>query len=108
MRFYTNVCRLGNNLCIREQTETGPVKYKVRYEPTLYLKSDTDSEFKTLYGDYAAPVQLETMSAGKEFMKKYEGVRGVELYGQQNWILQFINQTFEGTISFDPKRISAW
>lgn len=107
-RFYTNVARIGNNLCVREQTETGPSKFKIRYQPTLYIKTDKESEYTTLYGDYAKPVIQDMMSAGKEFMKKYEGVRGVELFGQQNWILQYINETYSGKIDFNPKLISAW
>jgi DNA polymerase elongation subunit (family B) len=108
MRFYTNVCRIGNNICVREQTETGPHKYKVRYEPTLYLKTDKESEYKTLYGDFAKPRKLDSMSSAKEFMEQYKGVSGVEVYGQQNWVLQFINETYSADMQFDPKQISAW
>lgn len=107
-RFYTNVTRLGNNLCVCEQTETGPSKFKIRYQPTLFIKTDKESEYKTLYGDYAKAITQDTMSEGKEFIKKYEGVRGVELFGQHNWILQYINETYSGKINFNPKLISAW
>jgi hypothetical protein len=48
------------------------------------------------------------MSEAREFIKKYEGVRGVELFGQHNWILQYINETYSGIVNFDPKLISAW
>jgi DNA polymerase elongation subunit (family B) len=107
-RFYTNVTRIGNNLCVREQTEIGPNKFKVKFEPTLYIKTDTQTEYKTLYGDFAKAVTLPSMSEGKDFMKKYESVSGVELFGQQNWILQYINQTYSGEVAFNPSRISAW
>lgn len=107
-RFYTNVTRIGNNLCVREQTETGPNKFKIKFEPTLFIKTETETEFKTLYGDYAKQVELSSMSEGKEFMKKYEGVQGVEIFGQQNWILQYINATYSGEVAFVPKQISAW
>jgi DNA polymerase elongation subunit (family B) len=108
MRFYTNVCRIGSNICVREQTETGPHKYKIKYEPTLYLKTDKESDFKTLYGDYARPRKLASMSEGKEFMEQYRGVSGVEVFGQQNWVLQFVNETYPQDLQFDPKLISAW
>ena len=107
-RFYTNVTRLGNNLCVREQTETGPNKFKIRYQPTLYIKTDKESEYKTLYGDFAKPAQQDSMSEAKEFIKKYEGVRGVELYGQHNYVLQYINETYSGHVEFNPRLISAW
>jgi DNA polymerase elongation subunit (family B) len=48
------------------------------------------------------------MSEAREFIKKYEGVRGVELFGQHNWVLQYINETYSGSVNFDPKLISAW
>lgn len=107
-KFYTNVTRIGNNLCVRGYTEQGAHRFKVRFQPTLYLKSEKESDFKTLYGSFAKSVSLDSMSEAKEFISKYEGVCGVELYGQHNWILQYINQTYEGKIDFDPKMISAW
>lgn len=108
MRFYTNVCRIGNNLCVREQTESGPSKFKIRYEPKLYIKSDKESEFKTLYGDYASEIVLDTMSDSKEFVKKYKDIRGFEIYGQTDHVLAYINETYPANMKFDSKLISAW
>lgn len=110
MRFYTNVCRIGNNICTREWSSTGPSKYKSKYCPTLYLQTDAESEsnFKTLYSDHAAEFPQDSMSAAREFMQKMDGVSGLTVFGQQNWILQYINQTYPEVIKFDGSKISAW
>ena len=108
MRFYTNVCRIGNNLCVREQTETGPHKFKIKYTPKLYLKADKPDEFKTLYGDYASEVELESMSESKNFINRYKDIHGFELYGQTDYVLAYINETYPRDMKFDTKLISAW
>ena len=107
-KFYTNVCRLGNNICVREQTETGANKFQVRYEPTMYIRVDEPTGITTLYGDHAKAVKLESMSAAKEFLSQYEGVSGIDIFGQQNYILQYLNEVYPGTIKYDPLKISTW
>lgn len=108
MRFYSNVTRIGNNICVREHTESGPHKYKIKYSPTLYISANKETEFRSLYGDIVKPVVLETMSEAREFVKKYSDVSGVQVYGQTDYPLAFINETYPGEIEFDIKRLSIW
>lgn len=108
MRFYTNVCRIGNELCVREINETGQSKYKRRFTPTMYLQNNEGSEFTSLYGDSVKPLTLDNMKEAREFLERYKGVTGVNVFGQQNWILQFLNDEYGGVLPFDPKLISAW
>jgi DNA polymerase elongation subunit (family B) len=108
MRFYTSVCRIGNNICVREQTDTGPNKYKVKYEPTLYTTSNAESGLKTLYGDTVKPVKPGTMSACRDYIKQYKDVGGFHVFGQTDYVLAYINEFYPEEIHFDIKRISAW
>lgn len=108
MRFYTNVCRIGNELCVREINETGQSKYKRRFTPTMYLQNNEGSQFTSLYGDPVKPITFDNMKEAREFLERYKGVIGVNVFGQQNWILQFLNDEYGGKLQFDTKLISAW
>lgn len=108
MRFYTNVVRIGNNICVREHTENGPNKFKVKYNPTLYTSTSESGQYSTLYGDPVKPVKPGTMSECKDFIKQYEDVSGFGVYGQTDYVLAYINEFYPEEIHFDLDKISAW
>lgn len=109
MNFYTNVCRLGNNICVREIRDGIRHQYKVKYRPTLFVNSDKDTGFKNMNGGNVQPVLFDNMSEARDFVKQYDGVRGFDVYGQTDYLLQFINETYTAPrITFDSSKISAW
>lgn len=108
MSFYTNVTRIGNSICLREITPTGQSKRKISYEPTLYVKNDTEGSFKSLYGANVKAVKSESMSAAREFVKRYEGVQGVELFGQTNYVLAYINEMYPDGMEYDSSLVSVY
>ena len=70
MRFYTNIQMVGNNFLVREY-ENGQRKiYREEYQPTLYVKSKKESQWKTLDGDCVEPIQPGTIRDCREFYKK--------------------------------------
>ena len=108
MRFYTSVCRIGNNICVREQTETGPNKFKVKYEPTLYVSAQGSVDLHTLYGDPVKKVKPGTMSECRDYIKQYSDVSGFSVYGQTDYVLAYINEMYPEEIHFELNRVSAW
>ena len=48
MRFYTNVQMIGNNFLVREVVDGKREIYKEAYSPTLYVKSNKETNYKTL------------------------------------------------------------
>ena len=108
MRFYTSVCRIGNNICVREQTDTGPNKFKVKYEPTLYVSAQGNTDLHTLYGDPVKPVKPGTMSDCREYIKQYKDVSGFSVYGQTDYVLAYIDEKYPEELHFELSRVSAW
>ena len=107
MRFYTNIQMVGNNFLVREY-ENGQRKiYREEYQPTLYVKSKKESKWKTLDGDCVEPIQPGTIRDCREFYKKYDGVDGFPIYGNERYLYQYISDKYsEDEIQFDISKIS--
>lgn len=56
---------------------------------SLYLRSQK-GEAKSIYGDPLYERQFERIADAKNFVDEYDGVTGMEIYGQTDWVQQFI------------------
>ena len=92
--FYTNIAQMGNSILYRGVEEGKRVKYKVDYQPTLYVNTNKQSEFKTLNGTLVSPIRPGSINDCKEFIKRYKDINGFDVYGMNNYILQYISDTF--------------
>ena len=105
-RFYTNVQLIGNQILVRG-VENGE-RYEMREEfyPTLFVKSKRETKYRTLSGECVEEVKPGTIRDCKEFYKKYEGVDGFEIYGNDRYIYQYISENYpEDEIKFDISKI---
>jgi len=107
MRFYTNVQMVGNNFLVRGYEDGQRKIYKEEYQPTLFVKSKKDSKWKTLEGENVEPIQPGTIRDCREFYKKYDGVDGFPIYGNERYVYQYISDKYpEEEIKFDISKIS--
>jgi len=107
MRFYTNVQMVGNNFLVRGYEDGQRKIYKEAYQPTLFVKSKKESKWKTLDGDNVEPIQPGTIRDCREFYKKYDGVDGFPIYGNERYVYQYISDKYpEEEIKFDISKIS--
>lgn len=105
MRFYTSVNRYGNNLLYRGYEDGQRVKRKIAFKPTLYVKGKGNSKFTALDGTNVDAVKFDSMRDAKEFIEKYDSVENFTVYGNTNYIAQFIAEEFPGEIHFDRNKI---
>ena len=107
MRFYTNVQVVGNNFLVRGYENGRSVIFKEEYSPTLFVKSNRETEYKTLEGEPVEPIQPGTVRDCREFYKKYEDVDGFKIYGNDRYVFQYISDKYpEDEIKFDIKKIN--
>ena len=102
--FYTSVEQQGNYILHRGYNDNGrPIQERLLYEPTLYMPSNSDhaGEFKTLYGQLVEPVRPGNMWECREFVQKYDGVAGFQIYGNSMWTDAYIAERFDSDITFD-------
>ena len=106
MNFYTNVVMLRNEFLVRGYENGRRVQFREEFFPTLYVKSKKETEWKTLEGDNVEPIQPGTVRDCRDFYKKYEGVDGFEIYGNDKYLYQYISEKYpEDEIKWDIKKI---
>jgi DNA polymerase elongation subunit (family B) len=106
MRFYTNVQLIGNQILIRGVDNGKRFETRDEFYPTLFVKTKKESKYRTLSGEYVEPIKPGTIKDCREFYKKYEGVDGFEIYGNDRYICQYISEKYpEDEIKFDISKI---
>ena len=107
MRFYTNVQMIGNNFLVREVVNGKREIYKEEYSPTLYVKSNKKTKYKTLDGESVEPVKPGTVRDCREFYKKYDGVDGFKIFGNNRYIFQYLSDKYpQDEVKFDISQIN--
>jgi len=107
MRFYTNVQVVGNNFLVRGYENGKSVIFKEEYSPTLFVKSNRETKYRTLEGENVEPIQPGTVRDCREFYKKYDDVDGFKIFGNDRYVFQYISDKYpEDEIKFDIKKIN--
>ena len=108
MSFYTSVNRYGNSILYCGYNDNGVrIEKRIPFKPTLFLKSqDSNTEWKTLNGLPVRPMQFQSMGDASNFIKQYEGVEEFTVYGNTNYIHQYITETFPDDIPWQPQHIN--
>ena len=107
MRFYTNVQMIGNNFLVREVVNGKREIYKEEYSPTLFVKSNKKTKYKTLDGENVEPVKPGTVRDCREFYKKYDGVDGFKIFGNNRYIFQYLSDKYpQDEVKFDISQIN--
>ena len=108
--FYTSIIQHGNTLLVRGYRDGQQYKTKANFSPTLYIKSTDNrpSEWKTLDGEPVHPVKQDSIRLSREFVDRYKGVEGFEVFGQTQYVYQFISEYWPNTIKYDPELIKVF
>ena len=100
-RFYTNVSVRGDNILYRGYENGKRVEGRIDYHPTLFISTNKSSEFHTMDGRSAEPFQPGTMSDCRDFILRHESVTGFDIYGNTDYIYQFIGDKFPKEVEYD-------
>jgi DNA polymerase elongation subunit (family B) len=103
MKFYTSVERYGNSILYRGYDGAERIKKRIPFKPTLFVNGQ--SEWRTLEGKPVAPMSFDSMRDATDFIKQYEHVPTMNVYGMNNFVSQFIAETFPSDIKFDQNQI---
>ena len=105
MGFYTNVAAHGNRILYRGFRGGERVQESVDYYPTLFVPAKNDSKFKTLDGLAVESFRPGTMRDCRDFIDQYGDVSGFRIYGNTDYIYQFIGDLFADEVEYDPSTI---
>ena len=106
MKFYTNVCRIGNSICYRGYENGERVQFRKGFEPVMYIPSkEGTGDLRTLDGRSVQEIQFDSLKEATEFWKNYDNIESVEIHGNNNFGAQFIQRMYPDEIKYDPKHI---
>ena len=107
MNFYTSVNRYGNSILYRGVNNYGKrIEAKYKFEPKLYLPSKKKTAKHTaMDGVQLEEICFSSMSDTKDFLKRYKDVDNLDVYGNQNFVQQFITDKFPSEIKFDRSKV---
>lgn len=107
MSFYTSVHRYGNQILYRGYTDNGThVHERVKFEPTLHVRSSNKTSTYALDGTPVEPMKFDSMSEASDFIKMYDNVQNFKVYGNTNYVAQFIAKRFPDDVKFDMNHIA--
>ena len=104
MNFYTNVTPWGNTLLVREYVNGERINRKVKYSPTLFCKVIKETKYKTLDGQFVAPVKHDTMKEAKEWLKSYEDQPHL-IFGNTTFQYNYIADEYPSHVKWDIDKI---
>ena len=91
--FYTNVTRRTNDILVRGVRNGKDVKFKVKYEPTLYVEHTKDYGFKNVYGQNLKPITFPSMAEANAFAQEHKG-SNLNIYGFPYFQTQYTLENF--------------
>ena len=106
MKFYTNVQMIGDNFLVRGYDNGEYIQFREKYNPTLFVPSNKKTFYKTLEGEYVAPIKPGSVRDCRDFYKQYEEIDDFKIYGNERYIYQYISDKYpEEEIKFDIEKV---
>jgi len=105
-KFYTSVISVGNNILYRGVKDGRRVRMKIAYQPTLYLPTKKQTQFKTLHDEPLEPMVFGGIRDARDFVKRYEDVGNFKIYGNSRFEYAFIADEFKGMVDWDQDHVS--
>lgn len=103
--FYLNVKQWGNEILYRGIKNGKKVQLKVPYKPSLFVPSNSSSQYKTIYGEPLQKVSLESIKKAKDFIKDYENVENFNIYGNTRYEYCLISDLFPEEVQWDFSKV---
>ena len=102
--FYTHVHMRGNKVYLRGYDKGIRVKEVVEYTPYLFIPK-ASGKYKTLDGQPVEKMMFDSISEARDFLKTYEDVSNMKIYGLTTFPYLYIFDTYKGDIDYDPKQV---
>jgi DNA polymerase elongation subunit (family B) len=103
--FYTSARQYGNQILVRGVKDGKRYLDRQKFKPTLYTLKNSPSKFNSLQGEPLVAHKFDSINDAKEYVKKYEGIRNFKIFGNTAYQFQWVNETHNGLIEYDPDLI---
>ena len=103
--FYTNVVEHRGKLLIRGVASGQSYLSRINYQPTLFLPTKEQSQFKTLDGINLQQKRFDSISKAKEFVNNYKSIPEYKIYGMTRYNYQYISSEYKDEVKWDKSQI---
>lgn len=104
--FYTNCFLRGDRVYVRGYKNGKPYAKKIEFQPTVYVQSQTPSQWLTLDHQTVQEMKPGSIKETRDFIDRYQDVEGFAVYGNTNYVCQYISDTYLGQeVDWDMEQI---
>ena len=106
--FYTNAFRHGKVIKYMGYEEGKKVSFTIPYKPTLFVtnKGNNAHDWNALDGTSVEPIVFGSMGEATDFTKSYADVPSFKIFGNTNYVVQYLQEQFPGEIKWDRNVIN--
>ena len=104
-RYYTNVYNRFNNVYVRGYENNKPFTEISHYKPYVFVPKQ-NGMYRTIKGKSVDKLSFDSIGDAREFLKTYEGVTNMEIYGLTTFPYLFLYDNFHGEQQYDLSEIS--
>ena len=106
MDFYTNVQTYGSYILYRGVMDGKRIKQRIEYEPSLYLPTKKQTQYRSLDGVQLERKKFDNMREARDFFKKFDGIPGApKIYGNTRYEYAFIADQHPKMVDWDIDKI---
>jgi DNA polymerase elongation subunit (family B) len=104
-KFYTSVERFGNSILYVGYEGSRRVVERIKFQPTLFVPTNKETDWHTLDGIAVAPVMPGDMRDCKEFIETHTA-SNFTIHGNTDYVSQFITEKFPNGCQFDISKVN--
>lgn len=104
-KFYTSVESNRDKILLRGYEDGKHFQRSVSYKPYLFIESKEESKYKSHDDKFVKKITFDSLSEGRDFVKKYKDVKNFVIYGMDRFVYPYIYDAYPGEIKFDSSLI---
>jgi|TARA_B100001971_G_scaffold172429_1_gene165038 DNA polymerase elongation subunit (family B) len=106
MRFYTYIGMMRNQIYVREFSGNEEHSYTENFQPTMFVPAPPEKcNYRTLKGKPVASMKFDDIATCRDFIKQYKGVAEFPVYGNPNYMIQYISEKFPKKFQWNMNKI---
>lgn len=105
MKYYTGCTLKGNKVLVRGYRNGERFTESISFKPSLFIRTEKDSKYKTLKNVKVKKMIFDTLYDCREFLDQYRELEDCPIYGNTDFITQYLMESYPNEIEYDLKQI---
>ena len=107
MKFYTYASQVFNKIYVREIDNKGEeYSETINFKPTLYVTTPREqATFRSLDNKPLGDVTFGSIKECKDFLEQYDNVTNFKVYGNKNFVFQYLSEEYAEDVQWDKSKI---